>query len=101
DPCSPPARVRGVSPRALRRARIDAGGTVTSPMASPTDSSAAPPDPAQLLRSRSYIVVLVFGAVIGAPVAAIAYFFLKAVSSTTTWVFTTLPGDLGFSSEPP
>ncbi len=69
-------------------------------MASPTDSSAAPPDPAQLLRSRSYIVVLVFGAVIGAPVAAIAYFFLKAVSSTTTWVFTTLPGDLGFSSEP-
>ena len=69
-------------------------------MASPTDSSAAPPDPAQLLRSRSYIVVLVFGAVIGAPVAAIAYFFLKAVSSTSTWVFTTLPGDLGFSSEP-
>jgi H+/Cl- antiporter ClcA len=69
-------------------------------MASPTDSSAAPPDPATLLRSRSYVVVLVLGAIIGAPVAAIAYFFLQAVSSTSTWVFTTLPGDLGFSSEP-
>jgi H+/Cl- antiporter ClcA len=69
-------------------------------MSSPTDSSAATPNPAQLLRSRSYVVVLVLGAIIGAPVAAVAYFFLKAVSKSSTWVFTTLPGDLGFSSEP-
>ena len=69
-------------------------------MTSPTDSSAPPPDPAQLLRSRSYVVVLVLGALIGAPVAAVAYFFLNLISDTSTWVFTTLPGDLGFSSEP-
>jgi H+/Cl- antiporter ClcA len=58
------------------------------------------PDPAQLLRSRSYVAILVLGALIGVPVAAVAYFFLKAVGSSQTWVFTTLPGDLGFDSEP-
>jgi H+/Cl- antiporter ClcA len=69
-------------------------------MSSRTDSSAPSPDPAQLLRSRSYVVVLVLGALIGAPVAAVAYFFLKAVGEAQTWVFTTLPGDLGFATEP-
>ena len=58
------------------------------------------PDPAQLLRSRSYVAILVLGALIGVPVAAVAYFFLQAVSSSQDWVFTTLPGDLGFDSEP-
>jgi H+/Cl- antiporter ClcA len=69
-------------------------------MTSPAEPSGAPPDPAQLLRSRSYVVVLVFGALIGAPIAVVAYFFLKLVAETSTWVFTTLPGDLGFSGEP-
>jgi H+/Cl- antiporter ClcA len=69
-------------------------------MSNPTVSSAPSPDPAQLLQSRSYVVLLVLGALIGAPVAVIAYFFLKLVNETSTWVFTTLPGDLGFSSEP-
>ena len=32
--------------------------------------------------------------------AAVAYFFLKGVAEAQTWVFTTLPGDLGFSGEP-
>jgi H+/Cl- antiporter ClcA len=67
-------------------------------------SSATPtpprPDPAQLLRSRSYVGVLVLGALIGVPVAAVAYFFLKAVGASQEWVFTTLPSDLGFDSEP-
>jgi H+/Cl- antiporter ClcA len=66
----------------------------------PTVSGAPSPDPAELLRSRAYVVMLAVGALIGAPVAAVAYFFLKVVSYTSTWVFTTLPGDLGFSSEP-
>ena len=70
-------------------------------MSSPTTpSGASPPDPAQLLRSRSYVVVLVLGALIGVPVAAVAYFYLKGVAEAQTWVFTTLPGDLGFSGEP-
>jgi chloride channel protein, CIC family len=44
--------------------------------------------------------VLVLGALIGAPVAVAAYFFLKAVAAAQEWVFTTLPGDLGFDGEP-
>ena len=69
-------------------------------MSSPTPTGASPPDPAQLLRSRSYVLVLVLGAIIGVPVAAVAYFYLKGVAEAQTWVFTTLPGDLGFSGEP-
>jgi H+/Cl- antiporter ClcA len=58
------------------------------------------PDPAQLLRSRSYVGVMVLGALIGVPVAAVAYFFLKAVSVSQEWVFTTLPDNLGFDGVP-
>jgi H+/Cl- antiporter ClcA len=69
-------------------------------VSSPTPTGAPPPDPAQLLRSRAYLLVLVLGAIVGVPVAAVAYFYLKGVAEAQTWVFTTLPGDLGFSGEP-
>jgi H+/Cl- antiporter ClcA len=63
--------------------------------------TAAPkPDPAQLLRSRQYVVILVLGALVGVPVAAVAYFFLKEISVAQHWVFTSLPSDLGFDGEP-
>ncbi len=58
------------------------------------------PNPAQLLRSRSYVVLVVFGAIIGVPVAAVAYFFLKLVAETQQYLFDTLPGELGFESQP-
>jgi H+/Cl- antiporter ClcA len=58
------------------------------------------PSPAELLRSRSYIVLVVFGAIVGVPVAAAAYFFLKLVAETQQYVFETLPGELGFDSQP-
>jgi H+/Cl- antiporter ClcA len=58
------------------------------------------PSPAELLRSRSYIVLVVFGAIVGVPVAAVAYFFLKLVAETQQYVFETLPGELGFDSQP-
>jgi H+/Cl- antiporter ClcA len=58
------------------------------------------PSPAELLRSRSYLVLVAFGAIIGVPVAAVAYFFLKLVSETQQYVFETLPGELGFDSQP-
>jgi H+/Cl- antiporter ClcA len=67
---------------------------MTSPTNTPT------PDPAQLLRSRSYVVILLVGALLGVPVAAVAYFFLKEVAVVQQWVFSTLPGELGFSDEP-
>ena len=42
----------------------------------------AAPDPGELLRSKSYLALLVFGALIGVPVAATAFFFLEAVAKT-------------------
>lgn len=60
----------------------------------------APPDPVELLKSKSYVALLVLGALIGVPVATIAYFFLKVVAELQRYFFTSLPGDLGFGHEP-
>jgi H+/Cl- antiporter ClcA len=60
----------------------------------------APPDPLALLRSRSYVALLVLAAVIGVPVSAAAYFFLALVSKMQGWVFTNLPRGIGFRGEP-
>ena len=60
----------------------------------------SPADPVELLRSRRYVAILVMGAVVGVPVAVVAYFFLKVVGELQHYVFTTLPGDLGFDAEP-
>jgi H+/Cl- antiporter ClcA len=59
-----------------------------------------PSDPLALLRSRSYIALLVLAAIIGVPISAAAYFFLALVSKLQTWIFTDLPKDVGFHSEP-
>ena len=59
-----------------------------------------PSDPLALLRSRSYVALLVIAAIIGAPVSAVAYFFLALVSKMQGWVFTDLPKGLGFHGEP-
>ena len=40
------------------------------------------------------------GAALGVVVCAVAYFFLKAVAEVQQYVFTTLPGDLGFDAPP-
>ena len=77
----------------------DAGTTPPRPAVSPP-VSAPPPDPAAVLRSRSYMALLVFGAVVGAIVAAAAYFYLKLVAEAQQYVFVTLPKDLGFHAAP-
>jgi H+/Cl- antiporter ClcA len=59
-----------------------------------------PPDPVALLRSRSYLQLLVVAAVIGAPISAVAYFFLALVGKLQKWIFTDLPSGLGFHGEP-
>ena len=46
------------------------------------------------------MALLVLGALVGAPVAAVAYGFLKLVDVATEWLFTTLPDDLGFDAPP-
>jgi H+/Cl- antiporter ClcA len=66
----------------------------------PSPPPGASPDPVELLRSRSYLALLVFGAIIGVPVATAAYFFLKGVGESQHYLFETLPGELGFDGEP-
>ena len=59
-----------------------------------------PSDPLALLRSRSYVALLVLAAIIGVPVSAAAYFFLALVAKLQGWIFTDLPKGLGFHGEP-
>ena len=59
-----------------------------------------PSDPLALLRSRSYVALLVLAAVLGVPISAVAYFFLALVAKLQSWVFTDLPNGLGFDAEP-
>jgi len=68
----------------------------TSPPSSPTTTE----DPYAILRTRRYVVLLVFAAVLGVPIAAAAYYFLALITDVQTWVFTDLPDALGFDGEP-
>jgi len=53
-----------------------------------------------MLRSKSYVQLLVLAAVIGVPVSAVAYGFLKLVSLLQEWIFSSLPKEVGFSGTP-
>lgn len=68
----------------------------SAPTPEPMDLS----DPVALLRDRRYLGLLAIGAIIGVPVATVAYFFLKAVSEAQQYVYETLPTDLGFQHPP-
>jgi H+/Cl- antiporter ClcA len=59
-----------------------------------------PPDPQELLRSRSYLQLLVLAALLGVPVSAASYGFLALVDWLQEAVFTDLPKSLGFDSAP-
>jgi len=59
-----------------------------------------PPDPQALLRSRSYVALLVLAAIVGVPISAVAWGFLALVSKLQGWIFTDLPSGLGFHGEP-
>jgi len=58
------------------------------------------PDPIALLRSRSYVQLLLLAAIVGVPVSAVAYGFLELVDALQTGLFTDLPKELGFESAP-
>ena len=58
------------------------------------------PDPIALLRSRDYVRLLVLAALIGVPVSAVAYGFLKLVNWLQDQLFTELPETLGFDGAP-
>ena len=57
-----------------------------------------PQDPAEILRSRGYLAVLVVGAVIGAPIALVAYWFLQLTAHLQGWLFVDLPKALDLGS---
>src|SRR3954453_20296551 len=68
-------------------------------MPDPTADEPAP-DPQQLLRSRSYVQLLVLAALMGLPVSGLAYGFLALADWLQDELFTDLPRDLGFASAP-
>jgi len=71
---------------------------MTGPAASAEPASA--PDPTAIIKSRSYVALLLLGALLGVPVATVAYFFLDGVSRLQTEIFVDLPKSLGFHGEP-
>jgi hypothetical protein len=60
----------------------------------------APADPLAPLRSRRYVGLLLLAAVLGVVVAAAAYWFLALIAAIQKWVYTKLPGQLGFHRVP-
>ena len=60
-----------------------------------------PADPFAVIRTRQYVVLLVFAAVLGVVVSTGAYWFLKLVADIQGWVYTDLPKGLGFHGTPP
>ncbi len=91
-PAGPPA---DTAPTAGAAPAADA-----DPAAAPAAPAAAPADPMALLRTRSYVQLLVLSALLGVPVSAIAYGYLKLVTLLQGWIFTSLPDQLGFSGPP-
>ena len=65
------------------------------------DAMTTPQDPLVLLRSKSYVQLLILAAVLGVPVSAAAYGFLALVSYLQREIFTHLPNGLGFHGAPP
>jgi H+/Cl- antiporter ClcA len=65
-------------------------------------SEAAAPtvDPAAVIRSRQYRVLLVLAAVVGVIVSLASWGFLELVHQIQVGVYTNLPGDLGYDSAP-
>ncbi|MEU8793752.1 chloride channel protein [Streptomyces sp. NPDC048643] len=63
-------------------------------------SAATPPDPFALVRSRKYAVLLVFAALLGIPISAVAFGFLALVSELQSLTYTDLPRGLGFDTTP-
>src|SRR4051794_7186453 len=58
----------------------------------------APADPLTVLRSRRYLGLLVVSAILGAPIAFVAYWFLKLVALLQTWAFQDVPHGLGLGT---
>jgi chloride channel protein, CIC family len=69
---------------------------------SPAAGTAAPgsPNPMDVMRSRSYLRLLVLAVALGVPIAALAFGFLKMTELLQEWTFSNLPHALGFPTAP-
>ncbi len=65
-----------------------------------TVGASLPSDPAALIRSRPYRVLLVLASLIGLVVSAASWAFLELVHELQIGVYEELPGKLGFDSTP-
>jgi hypothetical protein len=74
-----------------------AARTDASPVPSQTPED-GPPSALSLLRSRSYITILVVAALVGAPVALVSYWFLQLSTHLQDWTFVALPEALGLGA---
>ncbi len=76
---------------------------MTNPPSAPeasTDTTDSAPDPMAMLRSKDYVRLLVLAGILGVPVAAVAYGFLKLVNLLQNWLFDSVPKELGFAGTP-
>jgi H+/Cl- antiporter ClcA len=60
----------------------------------------APPNPLTVMRSKQYLRVLALAVILGVPIAAVAFGFLKLTALVQHWTFTDLPHALGYSTAP-
>src|SRR4051794_41962333 len=58
------------------------------------------PDPLAVMRSRAYLGALALAVVLGVPIAAAAFGFLKLIALVQGWVFSDLPHSLGYGEAP-
>ena len=71
-----------------------------SDAAEPAAVPSPQPDPEALLRSRNFIVLLVFAAVIGIIVSLVSWGFLELIHQVQLAVFSDLPDALGYDTLP-
>jgi H+/Cl- antiporter ClcA len=76
------------------------GGAGPAPDGTGAAVAAVAADPMALLRSRSYVQLLVLAGLIGIPVSVVAYWFLKLVSWLQENFFQTIPKAIGFAGTP-
>jgi H+/Cl- antiporter ClcA len=65
-----------------------------------TEPAPGAPDPEELLRSRNFVALLLFAAVVGVLVSLASWAFLELMHQMQVGLFTDLPGRLGFDDVP-
>lgn len=65
-----------------------------------SESPTPPLDVMGMRRSRGYVVILILAALVGAPIAAVAYFFQHVTNLVQEWAYAGLPSALGMATPP-